>query len=438
MTRLGVGHQPVISLVLDHCSAAKMSLSPAKLPKDSSDKPKAENDREEAASEQKLLANALLSASRRRDVPGVRNLLKNGVSANVQDAATGYAPLHATILGPESGKSTNYPLSNGDGKAAEGEQAGGDEERVLEIVELLLENGAIWNDLDANDETPGCIAWRVGLKRVYDVIVQAGVRAELLLGKLEELEGRSEVEEEEEVLDLDAGDGNEVENGNETKADDNNEPRDDYIDHWDSNAAFLHSTLKYTNTQLLDSSSNAVMMDWEAEIMARHATTLLPAPGLRAMNIGHGMGIVDAAIQTHSPKEHHIVEAHPAVLKRMRETGWYDKPGVRVHEGRWQDVLPRLVREGYEIDAIYYDTFAEGYGDLKRLFQEEVIGLLAEGGRFGFYNGLGADRRVCYDVYTNVSLDFCLPLSLSVVRCFYHSLFVLRYEVDDANAAAGR
>lgn len=29
-------------------------------------------------------------------------------------------------------------------------------------------------------------------------------------------------------------------------------------------------------------------------------------------------------------------------------------------------------------------------------------GLLEEEGRFGFFNGLGADRQICYDVYTKV------------------------------------
>ncbi|KAJ8126947.1 hypothetical protein O1611_g6694 [Lasiodiplodia mahajangana] len=28
--------------------------------------------------------------------------------------------------------------------------------------------------------------------------------------------------------------------------------------------------------------------------------------------------------------------------------------------------------------------------------------MLDEGGVFGFFNGLGADRKVCYDVYTKV------------------------------------
>ncbi len=136
--------------------------------------------------------------------------------------------------------------------------------------------------------------------------------------------------------------------------------------------------------------------------MKRHAETLLPKPRLRAMNVGHGLGIVDTAIQSHSPAEHHIVEAHPQVLERLRQNGWYDKPGVHIHEGRWQDVLPNLVKDGVMLDAIYYDTFAEDYAALKEFFSEWVVQLLEEDGRFGWYNGLGADRQICYDVYTKV------------------------------------
>jgi hypothetical protein len=146
----------------------------------------------------------------------------------------------------------------------------------------------------------------------------------------------------------------------------------------------------------------AVMMDWETEIMQRHTETLVPKAGLRTMNVGHGMGIVDAAFLTHDPSEHHIVEAHPQVHQRLREQGWYDKPNVHIHEGRWQDVLPKLVAQGVVLDAIYYDTFAEAYPALKEFFAEYVVKLLAPDGKFGWYNGLGADRQICYDVYTKV------------------------------------
>jgi protein arginine N-methyltransferase 2 len=66
------------------------------------------------------------------------------------------------------------------------------------------------------------------------------------------------------------------------------------------------------------------------------------------------------------------------------------------------------LEEGEVFDVIYFDTFGEDYSELKFFFSEYVVGLLDPAGRFGFLNGLGADRRVCYDVYCRVvELDLC-------------------------------
>ena len=347
----------------------------------------------DTGTEEKLLAQSLLSAAKKRDLIGVRNLLRK-VSANVQDATTGTTPLHAVVLGNEDATSSANLVRDDE-----------QEQSVANIVQLLLEKGAIWNDLDKNQETPGCIAWRLGYKKAYKLLVDAGIRAELLLSKLDEIASDGEeVEvavEKDEPSDPQSTDKRATELAGDPVAA-QSEPAEDYVDHWNSNSEFLRSSLRYTDKELLDSSSNAVMMDWETEIMSRHAERILPRSGLSAMNIGHGMGIVDKAIQSHSPSKHHIVEAHPMVLEQMRKNGWYDKPNVIIHEGRWQDILPDLIKEGVELDGIYYDTFAEDYKDLKELFTEHVIGLLAEEGRFSFYNGLGADRRISYDVYTSV------------------------------------
>ena len=368
---------------------------------------------------EKLAGRRLLSAAAHHDIPLLKTLLKIS-SAKIKDDETGYSPLHAAIAswnlsgrrgewGDELDQKAIGILTSGSGSRVSTTEPS--EALVVDVVRLLFENGAIWNELDAHDETPGCIAWRLGLMGAYRVIVEAGVRAELLLTKLGELNGDDEDDEDE----VDEGDDvesqevvtdmpDQAETAGTISTDQKSleQPPLDYIDHWDSNNAFLHSSLKYTDTTLLDSSSNAVMMDWEKQIMTRHAELLLPKPGLRSMNIGHGMGIVDTAMLALNPSEHHIVEAHPAVIRRLKETGWYDKPNVRIHQGRWQDVLPKLLEEGVQLDAVYYDTFAESYQDLKELFEEYVIGLLDEGGKFGFYHGLGADRRVCYDVYTEV------------------------------------
>jgi protein arginine N-methyltransferase 2 len=145
------------------------------------------------------------------------------------------------------------------------------------------------------------------------------------------------------------------------------------------------------------------MMRWESDIMLKSAKALLPRPGLKVLNVGHGMGIVDGFFQDQAPAEHHIIEAHPSVLADMKAKGWDTKPGVTIHEGRWQDVLPGLVGEGVTFDAIYYDTFAESYADFREFFSEQVIGLLEQDGKWGFFNGMGADRQISYDVYQKVA-----------------------------------
>lgn len=61
------------------------------------------------------------------------------------------------------------------------------------------------------------------------------------------------------------------------------------------------------------------------------------------------------------PVSHVIIEAHPDVLSHMRHTGWYERRGVTVLEGRWQDFVESdaLLSEGFDI--IYTDTFSEQY-----------------------------------------------------------------------------
>jgi protein arginine N-methyltransferase 2 len=97
---------------------------------------------------------------------------------------------------------------------------------------------------------------------------------------------------------------------------------------------FLNSKLEYDDSigVLLDDNGAPVMMKWESEIMRQTAEVLLPTPGKgRILNIGFGMGIVDGYFQERRPESHVIVEAHPAVIKRMNDEQWDKKPGVEVH-----------------------------------------------------------------------------------------------------------
>ncbi|KAK3070533.1 Arginine N-methyltransferase 2 [Teratosphaeriaceae sp. CCFEE 6253] len=412
----------------------------------------------------------VLLAASNHDIDTLRALLKTDPTlAKTQDSETGYSPLHAAIATCEADEDDEDEDGDEAGANDEGDAVNRgalSEEGALATVRLLFENGAIWNELNNADETPGCLALQVGLKDVYEEIVAAGVRAELLFGRLDQydlLPGDGEDEEPEQEQDDDAIVGfepspveprhtapwhqaNGTTAGNANGADNfegfEPAPNPSYKVEDEAkegapqlvegstaaagdttiedaaaaekitepalsnpnvnNADYLKSELTYSGDRLLDSDKNAVMMDWETEIMKISADQLAHRPGLRTMNVGHGMGIVDRMFLENEPAMHHIIEAHPAVIKRLRETGWYEKANVTIHQGRWQDVLPRLVAEGVVLDGIYYDTYAEDYKDLKEFFTEYVIALLEPSGKFGFYNGLGADRQVCYDVYTKV------------------------------------
>lgn len=286
-------------------------------------------------------------------------------------AATGTTPLHALCA--------SIPPT----------VSGGDLDLVLQLIDTLFEWGAGWMILDENGDTPGCIALRRGLpKEVYRKFVLAGTRAEVFLRKMESLAKKDELPEP----------------PVEKKAGEVTGHGDSAVDQ----EAYLASDLTYTDNALVTTDhQDGVMMDWETPIMQRSAAVLTTdsaadQSGPIVLNVGFGMGIIDTFIQSLNPKEHYICEAHPDVLAKMRRDGWYDKPGVHVLEGKWKDTLSDLLSKGnVYFDGMYYDTFSEHYTDLVDFF-DCVVGLLKPTGTCSFFNGLGADRQICYDVYCEV------------------------------------
>ena len=410
-----------------------------------------------------LVVQSIILAAANHDVLALRNLLRHG-SSNVQDPETGFTPLHAAVAAcePEDGHNVNGTNRHVNGGSDEKYLPGEVEAAALKTVKLLFQYGAIWNDIDKNGETPGCVAYRLGLKSVYEAIVDAGVRAELLLNRLDSYQPLADGDDEENDEDerekegeekpgtdpaqsevLGNTEGSTIEGTSAGVTTNNGETlpeeaglanQSEDVRNTEEKTDYLSSDVTIYPTRVLDSDNNAVMMDWETEIMKQSAKTLLPRQDLRVLNVGHGMGIIDNFFQAEQPSAHHIIEAHPAVLRKMRENGWYDKPNITVHEGRWQDVMPTLNEQGIYFDAIYYDTFGESYKELREFFSEYVVELLQPGqnglgndddgsredtggigreeegiahkAKFGFFNGLGADRQVCYDVYTKVCSFF--------------------------------
>jgi type IV protein arginine methyltransferase len=348
------------------------------------------------------------------DASGVKKLIDLPGKASCQDPSTGETPLHAAVR------------ACGQAKVGDGED--GEEnlsvEEAKETMRELFQWGAIWNDVDSNNETPGCVALRLGRKELYKLCVDAGVRAELLFGLLdgyEQLDSSPEDDNEEEVED------EEVENAAEEAGttDESNttivevEQERKFVPPQDANPGvkseeYLRSTLTYSEGKLVDGSGNGVMMAWETDIMRRSVDALLPGleSGKRILNIGFGMGIIDTMFAEAKPARHHIIEAHPAVYEHTNaaeskfgaswENSGLEAGAYKIHLGRWQEVIPKLIEQGEMYDAIYFDTFGEDYSQLKLFFTEYVPALMDEHGLFGFFNGLGADRRICYDVYTKV------------------------------------
>ncbi|EEQ31863.1 Arginine N-methyltransferase 2 [Microsporum canis] len=351
----------------------------------------------------------ILLAASQHNIAKLRELIRRNEKeenpANAKDPETGYTPLHAAIAAcePETDNVANGDIAERTTQEQETLEGG------VKTVKFLLQEGAIWNDLDANDETPGCMARRLGLTELYQLMVDAGVRAELLLNRLEGYEPLEDEDEEDgekaDITTEKASATDKVEDEAPTRSVETSTGEGEPSNAEDpsvGNEHYLSSGLTFQENRLLDGDKNGVMMAWEMDIMDKSARALLPTPGLRVLNIGHGMGIVDGILQNLKPSAHHIVEAHPAVIADMKSKGWHEKTGVTIHESKWQDILPKLATEGVMFDAIYYDTFAESYSDFRDFASEHVIALLEPEGRWSFFNGMGADRQISYDVYQKV------------------------------------
>jgi len=261
-----------------------------------------------------------------------------------------------------------------------------------ELVKYLIDNGAVWNAVDNLHITAGDIALSFNDAETYTIIRDAGIRSELLLSLLSshEISGSSS------TLIL--------------KGDDSTAAG--------STDVFLSSKLRFTKDEhgqdicmlKVGDEEIGVMMGWERGIMEQtvqklcqnHDNTQSP----KVLNVGFGLGIIDTLFQSlaNRPAQHVIIEPHPDVLQHMKEYGWHTVPGVKILEGKWQDLIASEHILGVGgFDVIYFDTFSEDYGELRR-FCEYLPNLLAgPNSRFSFFHGLGATNPLFYDVYTHIA-----------------------------------
>ena len=175
--------------------------------------------------------------------------------------------------------------------------------------------------------------------------------------------------------------------------------------------------------RLVDENDRPVMMRWELALMEAHAAAMQPA-GRSVLNVGFGLGLIDRCLQSRRPKAHHIVECHPDVLAAMQQEGWASKPGVRILQGRWQDVLPG----GATYDAIFWDTFGESVDELFE-FMALLPTLLNPGGTFSYFNGIASHDEFLHRVYGDAA---CQRLAALGLRLRFEAVPV---EVDERTFA---
>ncbi|KAJ6586978.1 arginine methyl transferase [Mycena vulgaris] len=256
--------------------------------------------------------------------------------------------------------------------------------RNQELVQLLVADGAVWNAVDYLGNTAGDVALSFNDGDIYTIIRDAGIRAELVLSLLARNTSGSAS-----AMILRSTD--------DTAA--------------ASTDAFLSSKLRFTLDEHgqaicmlnVENEEIGVMMGWETEIMRETVARLSSTQNhaLKVLNVGFGLGIIDTLFQSLSPALHVIIEAHPDVLRHMKELGWYEKPGVKILEGKWQDHINQLGTAD-KFDIVYTDTFSEDYQELRRFFNH-LPTLLGPQSRFSFFNGLGATNATIHDVYTRVA-----------------------------------
>ncbi|KAJ7901889.1 arginine methyl transferase [Mycena olivaceomarginata] len=203
-----------------------------------------------------------------------------------------------------------------------------------ELVKLLIEAGAVWNAADYLRNTAGDIALSFNNEEIYTIIRDAGIRAELVLALLS---SRNTSDSASAMI---------------LRSTDNTAAA--------STDTFLSSKLRFTVDEHgqdicmlddVDGDEIGVMMGWEKNIMQE---------------------TIDTLFQSLSPALHVIIEAHPDVLKHMKDMGWYDKPGVKILEGKWQDFINpakigTVVPDG-GFDVVYTDSFSEDYQALRQFF----------------------------------------------------------------------
>jgi len=131
-----------------------------------------------------------------------------------------------------------------------------------------------------------------------------------------------------------------------------------------------------------------VMEDWEQPYMERLGAVATQNGGA-VLELGYGMGISAAVIQSRDIDSHTIIEAHPDVITKcvVDNRAAFSEGRMHLFTGFWQDVTPMMASEKF--DGILFDTYPIKEEEMigpHMFFFDEAHRLLKPGGVLTYYS----------------------------------------------------
>jgi len=131
-----------------------------------------------------------------------------------------------------------------------------------------------------------------------------------------------------------------------------------------------------------------VMEDWELGYM-QDLAKVATSRGGKILELGYGLGLSAAAIQSHNIESHYVIECNTDVIKKAFENSRsaIEKNRFHILSGFWQDVTPLIMDETF--DGILFDTYPLTEEEIHKnhfWFFKEAHRLLKPGGILTYYS----------------------------------------------------
>jgi len=150
---------------------------------------------------------------------------------------------------------------------------------------------------------------------------------------------------------------------------------------------WIKAKAKYTQDSLVIA-GHPVMESWETDYM-KVLADIISKKGGNILEVGYGLGIATNFIMKNGVGKHTVIEFHPDVIKKCKETYYNEirKGDIKILQGFWEELVPTLKDESF--DGILFDTYALEEEQMHKnhfWFFKEAFRLLKKGGVLSYYS----------------------------------------------------